>query len=226
MLLAQACLLHQTFRWLTPHGIPGRALRRRSPNCTFGILDLFVPILSIPVRNIWGFLGSSAGQGSSMQEILVRSLGWEDPLEEGMATHSGILPWTIPMDRGACRATVHRVAKSGTQLKWLSMHTSHHFLDYESMSPVLAGRFFTTEPPGKSRVHGPYNMNRSFEIFTKSGDNDIYASKWVLRGLLQKKQEGCNPTLKFISRISLRLSSLTLKAPQCLPSISGPNWSC
>ena len=128
MLLAQACLLHQTFRWLTPHGIPGRALRRRSPNCTFGILDLFVPILSIPVRNIWGFLGSSAGQGSSMQEILVRSLGWEDPLEEGMATHSGILPWTIPMDRGACRATVHRVAKSGTQLKWLSMHTCTTFL--------------------------------------------------------------------------------------------------
>ena len=131
-----------------------------------------------------------------------------------------------PMDRGAWWAIVHVVTKSGTQLKWLSMHTSHHFLDYESMSPVLAGRFFTTEPPGKSRVHGPYNMNRSFEIFTKSGDNDIYASKWVLRGLLQKKQEGCNPTLKFISRISLRLSSLTLKAPQCLPSISGPNWSC
>ena len=29
------------------------------------------------------------------------SLGWEDPLEEGMATHSGILAWRIPMDRGA-----------------------------------------------------------------------------------------------------------------------------
>ena len=32
----------------------------------------------------------------SMQETWVRSLGWEDPLEEGMATHSIILAWRIP----------------------------------------------------------------------------------------------------------------------------------
>ena len=30
------------------------------------------------------------------QEMLVPSLGWEDPLEEGMATHSNILAWRIP----------------------------------------------------------------------------------------------------------------------------------
>ena len=42
----------------------------------------------------------------SMQETWVRSLGWEDPLEEGMETHSSILAWRIPMDRGAWRATV------------------------------------------------------------------------------------------------------------------------
>ena len=35
----------------------------------------------------------------AMQETLVRFLGWEDPLEEGMATHSSILVWRIPMDR-------------------------------------------------------------------------------------------------------------------------------
>ena len=35
-----------------------------------------------------------------MQETWVQSLGWEDPLEEGMATHSSILDWRIPMDRG------------------------------------------------------------------------------------------------------------------------------
>ena len=40
-------------------------------------------------------------------ETWVRSLGWEDPLEEGMATHSGILAWRISMDRGAWRATEH-----------------------------------------------------------------------------------------------------------------------
>ena len=52
-----------------------------------------------------------------MWETWVQSLGWEDPLEEGMATHSSILAWGIPMDRGAWWATVQRVAKSQTQLK-------------------------------------------------------------------------------------------------------------
>ena len=50
----------------------------------------------------------------AMKEIWVQSLGWEDPLEEGMTTHSSILAWRIPMDRGAWRATVHGVAKSWT----------------------------------------------------------------------------------------------------------------
>ena len=37
----------------------------------------------------------------AIRETRVRSLGWEDPLEEGMATYSSILAWRIPMDRGA-----------------------------------------------------------------------------------------------------------------------------
>ena len=52
----------------------------------------------------------------AMQETRVRSLGGEDPLEEGMATHCSILAWRIPMDRGAWWATVYRVAKSRTRL--------------------------------------------------------------------------------------------------------------
>ena len=50
-------------------------------------------------------------------ETWVPPLGWEDPLEEGLATHSSIIAWRIPMDRGAWRATVHRVTKSQTQLR-------------------------------------------------------------------------------------------------------------
>ena len=46
----------------------------------------------------------------------VQSLGREDPLEEGMATHCGILAWRIPMHRGARGATVHSVTKSHTRL--------------------------------------------------------------------------------------------------------------
>ena len=55
-----------------------------------------------------------------MQEMLVGFLGWEDPLEEGVATHSSILAWRIPTDRGAWQATVHGVTKGQTQLKQLS----------------------------------------------------------------------------------------------------------
>ena len=43
----------------------------------------------------------------AMWETLVQSLGWDDPLEKRMATHSSILAWKIPMDRRAWRATVH-----------------------------------------------------------------------------------------------------------------------
>ena len=49
-----------------------------------------------------------------MRETSVRSLCWEDPLEEGMETHSSILAWRIPTDKGACGAIVHGVAKSQT----------------------------------------------------------------------------------------------------------------
>ena len=48
----------------------------------------------------------------AMQETWVQSPGWEDTLEEVMATHSSILAWRIPKDSGAWWATVHRVAKS------------------------------------------------------------------------------------------------------------------
>ena len=50
----------------------------------------------------------------AVQETWVRSLGWEDPLEEGMASHFNILAWRIPIDRGAWCATIHGVTKSRT----------------------------------------------------------------------------------------------------------------
>ena len=44
------------------------------------------------------------------------TLGWEDPLEERLATHSSILAWRILMDRGTWWATVHGVTKSWARL--------------------------------------------------------------------------------------------------------------
>ena len=66
----------------------------------------------------------------TMQETWVRSLGWEDPLEEGMVTHSSILVWRSPWTEEpgrlqsigsqrvehSWRAMIHGVAKSGTRL--------------------------------------------------------------------------------------------------------------
>ena len=52
----------------------------------------------------------------AMWENWVCFLGWEDPLEKDMATHSSILAWRISMDRGAWRAIFHGVAKSLTRL--------------------------------------------------------------------------------------------------------------
>ena len=68
----------------------------------------------------------------------VQSMGLEDPLEEGMGTHSSIPAWSIPMDRGTWWATVHRVTKIRTQLKRLSTHTysvfDRHFYKRPSIS--------------------------------------------------------------------------------------------
>ena len=55
-----------------------------------------------------------------MWETWVQSRGWEDSLENGMATHSSIPAWRIPMDRGAWQATVHGVCKESDMTEQLS----------------------------------------------------------------------------------------------------------
>ena len=50
-----------------------------------------------PLQYSWASLVAHTVKNlSAMQETWVTSLGWEDPLEEGMATHSSILAWRIP----------------------------------------------------------------------------------------------------------------------------------
>ena len=58
------------------------------------------------------------------QETWVQSLGWEDPLEKEMATHSSILAWRIPWTKEPVGLPVHKVAQSQTWLKQLSTWTS------------------------------------------------------------------------------------------------------
>ena len=49
-----------------------------------------------------------------MLEMWVRSLGWPDPLEKVMVTHSSILAWENSIDRGPWQTTVHGVAELDT----------------------------------------------------------------------------------------------------------------
>ena len=65
----------------------------------------------------------------AIQEAQVQSPGQEDPLEKGLATHSSILAWRIPKDRGAWWAAVLGVTKSLTGLSDLTLFTflSHYF---------------------------------------------------------------------------------------------------
>ena len=85
---------------------------------------------------------------SAMWETWVWLLGWEDPLEEGMITHSSIFAWRTPRDRGAWWAIVHEVKKSQTWLKPLSTAHSAHYavacvLSFIQLGPSNVCRSYT-----------------------------------------------------------------------------------
>ena len=69
-------------------------------------------------------------------------MGLEDPLEEGMATHSTILAWRIAMDIGAWWATVHRVTMS-----WARLNTKHRILIKNQFQSSENRIFLETLPP-------------------------------------------------------------------------------
>ena len=71
--------------------------------------------IGYPLQYSWAFqVAQMVKNPPAMWETWVQSLGWDNPLEEGMASHSSILAWRIPMDRGAWQATVHGVIESDT----------------------------------------------------------------------------------------------------------------
>ena len=79
--------------------------------------------IGYPLQDSWASLVAQMVKDQpAVWETWVQFLDWEDPLEEGMVTHSSILAWGIPMDRGAWRAAVHEVAKSWTRLSIAHMY--------------------------------------------------------------------------------------------------------
>ena len=89
-------------------GFPGRSAGKES-TCKAGDPGS-IPVwgrspgegIGYPLQYSWASLMTQAIKNPlAMRETWIRSLGWEDPREEGMATHSIILAWRIPMDKGA-----------------------------------------------------------------------------------------------------------------------------
>ena len=110
----------------------------------------------------------------------VQSLGQEDPMEEGMTTHSSILAWRIPMDRGAWgwgEATVHRVTQDTTEM---TEHTCMHMCSEVSITLLGTISLHPLMPPG--------NLGLSFSIYinTKANihDNKLVNIKPNLKALL------------------------------------------
>ena len=97
-----------------------------------------------------------------MQETRVQSLGWEDPLEENVATHSSILAQRMPWTRGTWRATVHGIPKSWACLSnWVGMYMHSQFND---KSKKMVHTRFRTEFGWGGRERGdglPWEEHRS-----------------------------------------------------------------
>ena len=106
-----------------PRGFPDSSVDKESacnagdPGSILGWGRSFGEGISYPLQYSWASLVAQTVKNlPAMGEIWVRSLGWKDPQEEGMATHSSFLAWRIPMDGEAWLATVCGVAKSWTRL--------------------------------------------------------------------------------------------------------------
>ena len=95
-----------------------------------------------------------------VQETWVQSLGWEDPLEEGMATHSSVPARKISINRKAWWAAVHGVAQSRTQLSDFTFTFDFNALekDMATHSSILAWRIPGMGEPGGLQSMGLHRV--------------------------------------------------------------------
>ena len=110
--------------------------------------------IGYPLQYSWASLVAQMVENlPAMWETCVWSLDWEDPLEEGMATHSSILACRIPRTEGP--GGLHEVANSWTQLSdWV-----HLELFFNLFSVIFTYFFLSTDNPGSSAYRGWFNYN-------------------------------------------------------------------
>ena len=81
--------------------------------------------IGYPLQYSWASLVAQLVKNpATMQETWVRSLGWEDPLEKGKATHSSILAWRIPRLPWRIPGIVHGGHKESYTTEQLSLSLS------------------------------------------------------------------------------------------------------
>ena len=89
------------------------------------VLNSPVEGLGYPLQYSWASLMAQLVKNlPALWESWIPSLGWEERLEEGMATHSRILTWRIPMDKGACGLQSMVLQRVGHD--WATKHTVCH----------------------------------------------------------------------------------------------------
>ena len=115
-----------------------------------------------------------------MQKTGVWSLGWEDPLEKGMATQSSILAWRIPWTDGVWQDTVHGVTKSWTQLKRLS--TQHVHIKNQQRVWWHFIKTFTLSLHGLSRIWIRHIFLEVLEQVTVQSSVFRHSTLWLNEG--------------------------------------------
>ena len=95
-----------------------------------------LPLLAVILHAVASLVAQLVKNPPAMRETWVRSLGWEDPLEKGMATHSSILAWRIPWTMG-----LQRVGHNWVTFTFTSVYTS---LVYMSSSVHVTGVYVTS----------------------------------------------------------------------------------
>ena len=115
--------------------------------------------MGFPDLHLCSFAPGGASGKEPPCQCRIRSLDWEDPLEEGTATHSSIFAWKIPMDRGAWRALTvrrewrdlaqHTRGRLNCRLMWLFW-----LLGVPCHSTCMLGSACVLLPTGLERVTG------------------------------------------------------------------------
>ena len=98
---------------------------------------------------LWGFPGASMVKNLPMQEIRVQSLGWVDPLEKEIATHSSILAWRFPWTEpgglpsmGLQRVRHGLVTKQQHRIQFFLWCGGKWYISWWTLEPLLAERLF------------------------------------------------------------------------------------